>query len=272
MYRDNKILKGLAHSQYEHPFDHVALSSLERTHGLGIVGNFISRNTIEKFYTIQYTGSNLKVTQDSYSDIYEYLSYASKILDLETIPDLYIRWSYDINAFTVGSENPIIVLNSGLIDLCDDDEIMFIIGHECGHIKSNHMLYHMMAQVFNLVIDSIPFGNIAAAPLQYALYYWDRMSEFSADRAGLLCNQNKEAAIRCFMKMSGLPVREFNNLNYKTFIRQATEFKQLDYIALNKVIKYISIAKDSHPWTIMRAAELLNWSSSGAYESLLQRF
>ena len=146
---------------------------------------------------------------------------------------------------------------------------MFIIGHECGHIKSNHMLYHMMAQVINMVIDSIPFGSIAAAPLQFALYYWDRMSEFTADRAGLLCCQNKDATIRAFMKMAGMPIKEFNNMNYQTFIQQATEFKQLDYDAMSKIIKFISIADASHPWTVMRAAELLNWINSGAYNSFI---
>ncbi|WP_106832065.1 M48 family metallopeptidase [Parabacteroides pacaensis] len=265
MIKNKKILKGLDHTQYEHPFDQKALSTLQSTPGVDLVGNFITKHTIEKIYTVQYTGSNLKVTSENYPKIYEYLQYACQILDLPKVPELYIEWGYSINAFTVGSENPIIVLNSGLIDLCDDDEIMFIIGHECGHIKSNHMLYHMMAQVINICIDSIPFGSIAAAPLQYALYYWDRMSEFTADRAGLLCCQNKAAAIRAFMKMAGMPIKEFNNMNYQTFIQQATEFKQLDYDAMSKVIKFISIADNSHPWTVMRAAELLNWINSSEY-------
>ena len=146
---------------------------------------------------------------------------------------------------------------------------MFVIGHELGHVKSNHMLYHMMAQVINLIIDSIPFGTIAAAPLQYALYYWDRMSEFTADRAGLLCCQNKEAAIRAFMKMAGIPIQQFKDMKYHTFIQQAKDFKKLDYDGLNKLIKLISIADASHPWTVMRAAELLNWIESGDFSRFL---
>ena len=177
--------------------------------------------------------------------------------------------SYNINACTIGSKSPIIVLNSGLIDLCDEDEIMFVIGHELGHVKSNHMLYHMMAQVINLVINSIPFGSVAAAPLQYALYYWDRMSEFTADRAGLLCCQNKAAAVRAFMKMSGMPIKQFNDMNFNTFIQQAKDFKQLDYEGLNKIIKLISIADSSHPWTVMRAAELINWIEGGEYNKYI---
>lgn len=272
MIKNKKILKGLDHSQYEHPFDQKALSALRSTPGVDLVGNFITKHTIEKIYTVQYTGSNLKVTSENYPKIYEYLQYACQILDLPKVPELYIEWGYSINAFTVGSENPIIVLNSGLIDLCDDDEIMFIIGHECGHIKSNHMLYHMMAQVINICIDSIPFGSIAAAPLQYALYYWDRMSEFTADRAGLLCCQNKSAAIRAFMKMAGLPIRNYENINHKSFIAQASDFKSLDYEALNKVIKFISIADNSHPWTVMRAAELLTWVESKKFKELVLGF
>lgn len=256
---------GLDHSQYEHPFDQKALRTLEATPGLNLIGKFITKHMVERVYTVQYTGSNLKVTSENYPKIYEYLYYACQILDLQQVPDLYLQWGYDINACTVGSEHPIVILNSGLIDLCDDDEIMFIIGHECGHIKSNHMLYHMMAQVINFIIDSIPFGSIAAAPLQYALYYWDRMSEFTADRAGLLSCQNKEAAIRAFMKMAGMPIKQYNNMNYQTFIQQAGDFKQLDYEAMNKVIKFISIADASHPWTVMRAAELLNWINDGDY-------
>ncbi len=269
MIKNKKILKGLDHSQYEHPFDQRALSALQGTPGVELAGNFVTRHTIEKIYTVQYTGSNLKVTGENYPKIYEYLQYACQILDLPKVPELYIEWGYNINAFTVGSENPIIVLNSGLIDLCDDDEIMFIIGHECGHIKSNHMLYHMMAQVINIFIDSIPFGSIAAAPLQYALYYWDRMSEFTVDRAGLLCCQKPSCAIKALMKMVGLPISQYKSINLESFIQQAKEFKQLDYDAMSKVIKFISIADNSHPWTVMRGAHLLEWIATGEPKQII---
>ena len=126
-----------------------------------------------------------------------------------------------------------------------------------------------MHHVINYIIDSIPFGSVAAAPLQYALYYWDRMSEFTADRAGLLTCQNKVAAVRAFMKMSGMPIKQFSDINFKTFIQQAKDFKQLDYDGLNKVIKLISIADSTHPWTVMRAAELLKWIEDGEYQKII---
>lgn len=265
MQKDKKILKGLRHTDYEHPFDKKALNTLEKTPGLSTLGKFISKHMVERLYTVENTGNALKVTNSNYPKIYEYLEYASQILDLGFIPDLYIQWGYNINACTVGAEHPIIILNSGLIDLCDDDEILFVVGHECGHIKSNHMLYHMMAGVINYVINVIPGGNLVAAPVQYALYYWDRMSEFTADRAGFLTCQNRDAVVRAFMKMSGLPIKEYNNMNYQTFIQQAESFQSLDYDAINKIAKFISISNATHPFSVMRASELLKWINSEDY-------
>ena len=271
MIRNKKILTGLDHTAYEHPFDQKALAALEATPGLDLVGKFITKHMVERVYTVQYTGSHLRVTKDSYPKIYEYLEYACEIVDVKKVPELYIEWGYNINACTIGAENPIIVLNSGLIDLCDDDEIMFVIGHELGHIKSNHMLYHMMAQVINWVIDTIPGGSLVASGLQFALYYWNRMSEFTADRAGLLCCQNQDAMITSFIKMAGLPQSEFDNIKPETFIHQARDFKMLDYEGMNKVVKFLSIADETHPWTVMRSAELLNWIDSGEYGRFVTR-
>lgn len=271
MIHNKQILTGLDHSQYEHPLDRTALEKLESIPFLTTACKWVTSNFIERVYNIQYTGSNLKVTKDNYPKIYKYLVEACRILDLQQIPELYITWGYDINACTIGAENPIIVLNSGLIDLCDDDEILFIIGHEVGHIKSQHMLYHLMAQVINWGIDTIPGGSLVASGLQFALYYWSRMSEFTADRAGLMCCQDANAMTRAFIKMAGLPVKEFNNIRPETFIQQARDFKMLDYEGMNKVVKFLSIADETHPWTVMRSAELLKWIDSGGYGRFVPR-
>ena len=272
MIKNKKILTGLSHEQYEHPFDQAALETLESSKVIPLIGKWVTSNFIERIFNVQYTGSNLKVTRDNYPKIYEYLEYACEILDVKNKPELYIQWGYDINAFTVGAEHPIIVLNSGMIDLCNDDEAMFIIGHELGHIKSNHMLYHMMAQYMNVLISLAPgvITKLITSGVQYTLYYWYRMSEFTADRAGLMCCQDKDAAVRSFMKMAGVPQTHFNNLNMDTFIQQARDFKQLDEEGMNKLIKVLSIAEANHPWTVMRAAELLKWINEGEYRKFVK--
>ena len=79
------ILKGLDHSAYEHPFDQKALTALEATPGLSAVGKFITKHMVERVYTVQYTGSHLKVTGNNYPYIYKYLRTACEILDVHKI-------------------------------------------------------------------------------------------------------------------------------------------------------------------------------------------
>lgn len=272
MVYNKQILTGLEHSQYEHPFDKKALEKLEAIPFLTKASEWISSNFVERVYNIQYTGSNLKVTKESYPEIYHYIEEACKILDVKRIPDVYIEWDYSINAHTIGAENPIIILSSGLIDLCQDDEILFAIGHELGHVKSNHMLYHMMVQVFNYLVEAFSGAKIVTGLFQFTLYYWYRMSEFTADRAGLLCCQNPEAMISAFIKMAGLPQNQFDNIRTATFIQQARDFKMLDYDGMNKVVKFLSIADESHPWTVMRSSELLKWIDEGQYKRFVSKY
>ena len=74
MKKNKRILHGLINDEYEHPFDKKALDTLESTPGLSTFGKFITKNTIEKIFTIQYTGSNLKVTSSNYPRVYDYLN------------------------------------------------------------------------------------------------------------------------------------------------------------------------------------------------------
>ena len=50
----------------------------------------------------------------------------------------------------LGTNNPFIVLNSGLVDLLDAEELRAVIGHELGHILSGHSVYRTM--LYNLIL------------------------------------------------------------------------------------------------------------------------
>ena len=78
--------------------------------------------------------------------------------------------------------------------------------------------------------------------------------------------------ITSFIKMAGLPQSEFDNIKPETFIQQARDFKMLDYDGMNKAIKFLSIADESHPWTVMRSAELLKWIEDGEYNQFITRY
>lgn len=173
-------------------------------------------------------------------------------------------------------DNPIIVLNSGAVDLLSDHELHYLIGHEVGHIKSRHTLYHQVGQFFPMIADfigaaTLGVGKLFSTPLQLALLQWSRMSELTADRAGLLACQDVNIAASVMIKWSGMPVKYHNDIDIKHFIEQAKRFKELDFENINKIIKFFSIIDDSHPWTVMRTAELINWINSGEYQDILDR-
>ncbi len=271
-----KVIENLLPFEYEHPFDAKALDALQKTTGLDTVVRFFNKHAIERIITIQKTGSGIHVTRENYPKIHDILDKVCDIINLPNRPDLYLEWGYNINACAIGVESPIIVLNSGAIDLLTDDELCFLVGHEVGHIKSQHMLYHQVGAVLPYIGSilgdvTLGIGKLISAPLQYALFHWMRMSEFSADRAGLLACQDIETATRVMIKWSGMPIRYFDSIQLESFMDQARRFEHLDYANLNKLVKFFSIMEQSHPWTVMRAAELLRWFEGEEYTQVLNR-
>ena len=150
-----------------------------------------------------------------------------------------------------------------------EDELRYVAGHEMGHIKSGHVLYHTMGELFKAAVSQLPIISSLTTPIYYTLMYWIRMSEFTADRAGLLACQNIDAAISAIIKMSGLPLKYFEKENRDSFIKQAVEFRSSFSGFTDSVIKTFTIAGSTHPWTILRAAELLAWYDSGEYQKIL---
>ena len=268
-------LTGLRSQEYEHPDDGAALEALRNTGGLETVATALSAASVERMLRIQTTGSYLRVTADSIPELYSLFTSARERLSLTYVPELYIGSGESINAFTAGVKHPIIVINSGTVDHLTDDELLFVIAHEMGHIKSGHVLYYQMASlipVIGSIVGDLTFniGKLLSMGLEYALLHWQRTSELTADRAGLLACQNAETAFRAMMKLAGLPRKYTASTNVEDFLQQAREFQSLDSSTIDKVAKYLSISGVTHPWTVMRAKELLNWIETRGYERVLK--
>ena len=269
-------LNGLDSKTYEHPFDRKALNALEGTTGLETVVKGFNKYGVEKMLKVQHTGSNIRISDKNLPEVKNILLTACKILDIEQVPDIYVQWGFQINAFTAGVDKPLIVLNSGAIDLMTAEELLFVIGHELGHIKSQHVLYHQLSMVLpflgNLIgAATLGIGDLIAKGIQLALLNWQRMSEFTADRAGLLCCQDSAVAISTMVKMAGIPTRYFNKINIDDFIAQAKEFEGADYDTLDKIAKTVSIMWQNHPWTVLRASEMIKWIDAGDYQKILMK-
>lgn len=273
---ERKQLIMLNPREYEHPLDRKALDLLEGNHGLDKFAKEFYKHSLERVLRVQYTGSYLKVTGNHFPDVYDLIREVCKTINLTTIPEIYIFNGWGVDAHPVGAENPMIIVTRRAIDWLSTEELMGLLGHEAGHIKSMHMLYHDMAEVIPILGDltsgsTLGVGKVVSIGLEAALFHWFRMSNFTADRAGLLACQDYEAYIRYLMKSAGSPKSHFDTINKDEFIKQAREFESFDYDSLDKIAKAATIMWQNHPWTVMRASELLKWIESGEYQKILDK-
>ncbi|TAD97980.1 MAG: M48 family peptidase [Bacteroidetes bacterium] len=263
------ILKNIQSKVWEHPADRLALNSLRSIPALDTVLKAIFGSTTEKSIRLIALASSVRANEKQFSRVYAIHLEACKTLDVNEIPELFISQNPFLNAGAVGMTKPFITLNSATVDILDDEELLGVIAHEVGHIMSGHVLYKTLLQVLlkvsNLVFN-IPLTGLALAGLIAALKEWDRKSELSADRAGLLAMQNPDTATKLLMKLTG--GNKLDQMDLGEFIKQAEEYRKSESIS-DSVYKFLNILNASHPFPVVRVLELINWVQTGEYEQIL---
>jgi Zn-dependent protease with chaperone function len=195
------------------------------------------------------------------------------ILDVPE-PELYAMQG-GVNAYTSGATNPFIVLETELLELMDDDEVMAVIAHELGHIKCGHVLYKVMARSIKPLLEiagkaTMGVGGIVGAGIEVGLLAWDRRAELSADRAALLVMQDVRACVRMLMKLAGGTERHAEWLDAEQFLNQARAYKEgLDQSMTDRLYRFMANSKATHPFPVERARALDEWVNSPEYNNIL---
>jgi predicted Zn-dependent protease len=174
-----------------------------------------------------------------------------------------------VNAMAIGRDRPFVVVTTGLVNLHDEEELRFVIGHELGHILSGHAVYRtMMLLLIQLAqrIAWMPLGYLGLRGIIWGLEEWFRKSEMSCDRAGLLAGQDVDAARRSLMKLAGGP--QLSELNPDAFREQAREYDAVPDLR-DSILKILQLQGNTHPFAVVRFAELDRWATDGSYESIL---
>ena len=130
--------------------------------------------------------------------------------------EAYVYSSPEVQAecYSGNYSDCIVRFSSGLIDLLDDEEVEFVIGHEIGHFLLGH-------------------GGSNAGPGGESIerYMQQRCQEISVDRIGLLACRSLDIAIRAMMKtISGLTSRHlrFDVATFLSQLRQVDNFGSAD--------------------------------------------
>src|SRR5579883_239853 len=89
----------------------------------------------------QILGSGVKVSERQFPRIYGITKQCADTLHIAQ-PNVYIVNSPMLNAATLGTnEDSFIMIHSGLVDHYSEKELLTVIGHECGHIHNQHVVY-----------------------------------------------------------------------------------------------------------------------------------
>jgi Zn-dependent protease with chaperone function len=260
---------GISTRAWEHPADRTALVALRTLSGFDILLRTLSGLLQERQHRLLYLATAVRVDERQFRSLHQLREDCVNTLDARTTPEMYVLQTPHVNALTIGMDTPFIVLTTGLIDLMDTEELRFVIGHELGHALSGHAVYRTMLMHLLRLTSSIgwmPVGGWALRAIVAALMEWSRKSELSGDRAGLLCGQDVDASVRVHMKTAG--GTWIKEMNHGAFLEQADDYERSGDLR-DGVLKLLNLELQSHPFSVLRAAEMRRWIQSGEYDRIL---
>ncbi|SEG86823.1 Zn-dependent protease with chaperone function [Thermomonospora echinospora] len=261
---------GISSRAYEHPADRSALVALRSLTGFDTVLRRLSGMFSERALRLMFLGGSVRVGEDQFRNIHDMVRDAAYILDFDEVPELYVVQDPTPNAMAIGTDKPFIVLNTGLIELLDDEELRYVVGHEVGHILSGHAVYRTMLLILTSLgarLAWLPLGNLAIGAIVIGLQEWQRKAELSADRAGLLTSQDVHAVKRALMKMAGGP--QLTEMNVEAFHRQAREYDAAGDVR-DGLLKFLNLMQRSHPYAVVRFAEIDKWAGGAEYRRIME--
>jgi Zn-dependent protease with chaperone function len=254
---------------YEHPADRSALVALRMLSGFDVVLRRLSGLFQERRHRLLYLASGVRVGERQFSGVDRLYADAVSTLDLPARPELYVVQHPVPNSVTLGMEEPFVLVTTALLDLLDDDELRFILGHELGHAHSGHAVYQTMLQHLVRLSENLgwlPLGYWPLRAIVAALREWSRKAELSGDRAGLLVGQDPDAALRVHMKLAG--GARLSEMDSEAFLGQAAEYDAAGDLR-DGVLKLLNLEGQTHPFAVLRAAELRRWANSDDYAQAL---
>ncbi|MBP3891374.1 MAG: M48 family metallopeptidase [Solobacterium sp.] len=254
---------------YMHEDDKKALDALKSFPGFTAIIKGFFNNWNERQARILFMSSYIKASPTQFSKYYEMLPPICKKLGIE-IPDLYISQDVVPNAFTTGDEHPSVVLTSGLLKALPEYLIPTVLAHECGHIACKHVLYRTVGASILAGTYLFGLGRLMSLPLQVAFYYWMRCSEYSADRAAIICDGGSEKLNELCIRLSGydkaidadVSPEEFRNqgLAYRKYIKESK---------WNQTLEFLLLHNRTHPFMAVRALEATEWANSIQFKAMM---
>jgi Zn-dependent protease with chaperone function len=263
-------LEGISSRAYQHPADRAATAALAKIPYLDEVVRRLIALGYERALRTAALGSAVRLGETQLPAIWVLQRQVFNTLDMERVPDLYLTQFPIANAFTIGTEKPIVLLNSELVRLLDDDGRRVVLAHEAAHVHSDHVLYRQALAILLMLGSSVRLPILAGLPLlaiQLALLEWSRAAELSCDRAAALVTRDPQAVCRALMVISAGEAAD--DLNLDAFIAQGMEYSD-GGSGLERITKLLQDLRLTHPMPVRRVKLLLDWVQEGDYDRMVR--
>ncbi len=259
--------RNLSLEEFQYPADQSALKMLSRAGPVKVLTRFLEDNWSEPMLHGSLEGTAVKVTERQFPRIRRIADTCQTVLNMKPT-DVFIQHSATLSAGAIGSQKAsAIILTSGLVENLNERELLFVLGRELGHIKADHMFYLNMVQLFteNRILKNIPLlGEGLKAFVVMFLLPWQRKSQVTADRAGLLCCQNRVTAVKSLIKMALGAKSLYDKVDIEEFLDQAQDAATRRF-NVKKMGEYLS----GSPYVTNRVREVEAFNFSQEYHDIM---
>jgi len=167
----------------------------------------------------QLLATSLRLTRTMSPRLHTMLQSCAERLSVDIPMETYVYNSPQFNAACIKPEKGTLLLmfSSAILEKFDEQELLFVMGHELGH----HLFAH----------HDIPIGLLVKgkdrvdARLALQLFSWSRYAEISADRAGALCAADPDASARALFKLASGLTSNLIEIRIDEFAAQADEIE-----------------------------------------------
>jgi Zn-dependent protease with chaperone function len=253
---------------YQHPADRAATAALQRVPYLDQVVRKLIALGYERALRVASLGAAVRLGQEQLPHVWVLHRQVFNTLDFEPVPDLYVSQFPFANASTFGSEKPVVMLNSELVRLLDEDGCRAVLAHEAAHVHSDHVLYQT-ALIILLRIGNAGLPALAGLPLlaiRLALLEWFRGAELSCDRAAAIVTRDPLTVCRTLMIITAGAAAD--ELNLDAFIAQAMDYDE-GRTGMERLTKLFQDLRITHPMPVRRVRLLLDWVRGGEYDRII---
>ena len=259
----------MQYTEFIHPEDAAALKALKAIPLLSKVLKKAMDIGAEQLQTGMNMATKIRLSPTQLPHLYNILPPICEQLEIRE-PEYFLEMSPLPNAYAFGDTQTAITITSALVEMMSEEELRAVVAHECGHIACHHMLYHTLAQMIANASGAFEALAALAIPVQVALFYWQRKSELSWDRAAAYIT-GPDATASMLARLAGGPKSITSQLNMEELARQADQYDALCKDGMwNKALQTFAVCDKDHPFVAVRMREMLNWTATQDFRHLLE--